>query len=74
MTKEEILFAQKEFIFPSVFHYFREPLVMTVIERLEALVAHMKATGSNLDHIPIYVEDLRYIRDNQHNFTEAIRV
>jgi 4-aminobutyrate aminotransferase len=29
MTKEEILLAQKEFIFPSVFHYFKEPLVMT---------------------------------------------
>ena len=28
MTKEEIILAQKEFIFPSVFHYFKEPLVM----------------------------------------------
>jgi len=29
MNKEEILLAQKEFIFPSVFHYFKEPLVMS---------------------------------------------
>jgi 4-aminobutyrate aminotransferase len=29
MTKEEIILAQKEFIFPSVFHYFKEPLVLT---------------------------------------------
>ena len=29
MNKEEILLAQKEFLFPSVFHYFKEPLVMT---------------------------------------------
>ena len=29
MTKDEILLAQKEFLFPSVFHYFKEPLVMS---------------------------------------------
>jgi len=29
VNKEEILLAQKEFLFPSVFHYFKEPLVMT---------------------------------------------
>jgi 4-aminobutyrate aminotransferase-like enzyme len=29
VNKEEILLAQKEFIFPSVFHYYKEPLVMT---------------------------------------------
>jgi 4-aminobutyrate aminotransferase-like enzyme len=29
MTKEEIILAQKEFVFPSVFHYFKEPLVLT---------------------------------------------
>src|SRR5437867_738150 len=28
MTKDEILIAQKEFLFPSVFHYFAEPLVI----------------------------------------------
>jgi 4-aminobutyrate aminotransferase len=29
MNEEEILLAQKEFIFPSVFHYFKEPLVIS---------------------------------------------
>jgi 4-aminobutyrate aminotransferase-like enzyme len=29
MTKDEIILAQKEFLFPSVFHYFQEPLVVT---------------------------------------------
>jgi 4-aminobutyrate aminotransferase len=29
MTKQEILLAQKEFIFPSVFTYFKEPLVVS---------------------------------------------
>jgi 4-aminobutyrate aminotransferase len=29
VNKQEILLAQKEFIFPSVFHYFKEPLVMS---------------------------------------------
>ena len=29
MTKQEILLAQKEFLFPAVFHYFKEPLVVT---------------------------------------------
>lgn len=29
MTKQEILIAQKEFLFPSVFHYFKEPMVVT---------------------------------------------
>lgn len=28
MTKDEILLAQKEHIFPSVFHYFKEPLIL----------------------------------------------
>ena len=28
MTKEEILLAQKEYLFPAIFHYFREPLVI----------------------------------------------
>jgi len=29
MTKDEILLAQKEYLFPSVFHYFAEPLVIS---------------------------------------------
>jgi len=29
MTKQEIILASKEFLFPSVFHYYSEPLVIT---------------------------------------------
>src|SRR3954465_6271079 len=29
MTKEEIILANKEFLFPSVFHYYKEPLVIS---------------------------------------------
>jgi 4-aminobutyrate aminotransferase-like enzyme len=28
MTRDEILLAQREYLFPAVFHYFREPLVV----------------------------------------------
>jgi 4-aminobutyrate aminotransferase-like enzyme len=29
MTKEEIILANKEFLFPAVFHYYKEPLVIS---------------------------------------------
>jgi 4-aminobutyrate aminotransferase len=29
MTKQEIILANRQYLFPSVFHYFREPLVVT---------------------------------------------
>ena len=29
MTKDEILLANKEYLFPAVFHYYKEPLVVT---------------------------------------------
>ena len=29
MTKEEIILAHEEYLFPAVFHYYREPLVIT---------------------------------------------
>ena len=29
MNKDEIILAGKEFLFPSVFHYYKEPLVVT---------------------------------------------
>ena len=28
MTKDEIILANKEFLFPAVFHYYKEPLVV----------------------------------------------
>jgi 4-aminobutyrate aminotransferase-like enzyme len=29
MTKQEIILAQQQYLFPSVFHYFKEPMVVT---------------------------------------------
>src|SRR3954468_7719113 len=29
MTKDEIILANKEFLFPAVFHYYKEPMVVT---------------------------------------------
>ena len=29
MTKEEIILANQEFLFPAVFHYYRDPLVIS---------------------------------------------
>src|SRR5437763_10114761 len=29
MTKQEIILANKEFLFPSLFHYYKEPLVIS---------------------------------------------
>src|SRR5512133_3143805 len=29
MTKDEIILANKEFLFPAVFHYYNEPLVIS---------------------------------------------
>src|ERR1700750_2930309 len=29
MDKQEVVLAQKEFLFPAVFHYYKEPLVVT---------------------------------------------
>jgi aminoglycoside phosphotransferase (APT) family kinase protein len=40
----------------------REALIPTVIKRLEFLVQYMQNTGSNLDHLPVYLQDLAYIR------------
>lgn len=51
----------------------REMLIETVIKRLEALVSHMKANSSNLEHIPIYLDDLAYIRANQQRLSDSIR-
>ena len=43
----------------------RGNLIETVIQRIEALVSYMQATASNLEHIPIYLADLAYIRTPQ---------
>lgn len=46
----------------------REPLIDTVIQRIQALVNYMQDTSSNLDHIPAYLTDIDYIRENQKQF------
>lgn len=51
----------------------RVELIATVIKRLEFLVERMQATSSNPDHIPLYLEDMAYIRENEQQFTEALK-
>jgi hypothetical protein len=50
----------------------RSTLVETVIQRIEALVKFMRDTTSNLDHFPVYLEDLDYIRENYDIFHQGI--
>jgi len=50
----------------------RSALIEMVIHRLEALVQYMRDHSSNLEHIPIYLDDLIYIRDNQSDLSQAI--
>jgi phosphotransferase family enzyme len=52
----------------------REILIATVIQRLEALVSYMTRTASNPEHIPLYVADMDYLRENQGIFSAAIMV
>ncbi len=50
----------------------RRKLIGTVRERLQAMIDYMEKTSSNLEHIPVYVEDLKYLADQQQLFTDAI--
>ena len=50
----------------------RSTLIGTVIKRIEALVKFMQDTSSNLDHMPVYHDDLSYIRENYTLFNQAI--
>lgn len=50
----------------------RRNLISTVQERLQALVSYMRKNVSNLEHIPLYENDLRYIAEHQQLFTDAI--
>jgi hypothetical protein len=50
----------------------RALLIETVIKRLEFLVSYMTKTFSNLDHLPIYTDDLRYLRENQQYFSGTL--
>ena len=50
----------------------RGELVSTVKRRLQALVDYMRRTNSNLDHIPVYEADLRYLTEHESEFITAI--
>ncbi|MBA3869054.1 MAG: aminoglycoside phosphotransferase family protein [Anaerolineae bacterium] len=50
----------------------RYKLIDTVRERLQSLIDYMIKNASNLEHIPRYTDDLKYIADNQTLFTDAI--
>jgi hypothetical protein len=41
----------------------RSTLLETVIQRIEALVNYMRENAANLEHIPIYLEDLAFLRE-----------
>ena len=41
----------------------RSKLLETVIQRIEALVKYMRENASNLEHIPIYLNDLAWMRE-----------
>ncbi len=53
-------------------HGDRHKLISTVQERLRSLVDYMERNAANLEHIPLYLNDLKYLADHQTLFTEAI--
>ncbi|MBN1563274.1 MAG: phosphotransferase [Anaerolineae bacterium] len=50
----------------------RAALVDTVIARLAALIAYMRETGLAPEHIPIYEQDIDYMRAQQGIFTAGL--
>ena len=50
----------------------RTQLMDTVIQRLEELIQYMRDNSSNLEHIPVYIEDIAYIQANRKIFEKAI--
>jgi hypothetical protein len=46
----------------------RSKLLETVIQRIEALVGYMREHSSNLEHIPTYLDDLAWMRENRDGF------
>lgn len=52
----------------------RSELIETVQQRLTYLIAYMRKTRSNLNHIPLYVNDLKFIAENLHLFSTALRM
>ncbi len=50
----------------------RADLILTVKARLEGLIEYMTRTASNVEHLPIYEQDLRYIEANRELWTAAL--
>ena len=50
----------------------RGSLIDTVIQRIEALMQWMHDNDANLEHIPVYVDDLAYIRAHRGLFEAAL--
>lgn len=50
----------------------RDALIETVIHRLEALISYMQETSSNLEHIPLYRDDIAYIQLQRQFFENAL--
>jgi len=50
----------------------RDTLIDTVIHRLEALINYMEKTSSNLEHIPVYHDDIAYIQSRRTFFEDAL--
>ncbi len=50
----------------------RHKLISTVQERLRSLIDYMQRNAANLEHIPLYMNDLKYIAEHQMLFTQAI--
>ena len=63
MTKNEIILANREFLFPSVFHYYKEPMVVARTEALHRTRPAAKAFLETSD-----VSDLPGARRFEHLF------
>jgi len=50
----------------------RSALVETVIARLDALIDHLRQTGSTPEHLPLYLRDVEYLRENRAAFEHAL--
>lgn len=50
----------------------RSGLIDMVIQRLEELIQFIRDESSNLEHIPVYTEDIAYIQENRKTFEKAI--
>src|ERR1035441_9090905 len=60
MTKEEIIIANKEYLFPAVFHFYQEPLVIARGKDQYVWLAGMKRQTTKNDRLSHLVNILTY--------------